>query len=147
MKLVSFNRMGANGWGVVTLSGVVEMSRRLEGRCLTLHNALAADRLNEIGREAERSSPDFALSDVQLLPPIPDPEKIIRTGLNYRAQVSEGRAALPKFASLVTSFADTAVPHNAPMIVPKVSSELDYECELAFVIDRPGRNLVEAEAD
>ena len=65
MKLVSFNRVGANGWGVVTPSGVVDISRRLDGRYPTLRLALAADRLGEIGHEAEQSSPDFALSDVQ----------------------------------------------------------------------------------
>lgn len=141
VKLVSFNRVGANGWGVVTPSGVVDISRRLDDRYPTLRHALAADRLGEIGHEAERSSPDFALSDLQLLPPIPDPEKIICIGLNYRAHVGEGGGALPRYPSLFTRFANTLVAHNAPMIVPKVSSEFDYECELAFVIGRPGRHI------
>jgi 2-keto-4-pentenoate hydratase/2-oxohepta-3-ene-1,7-dioic acid hydratase in catechol pathway len=141
VKLVSFNRAGANGWGVVTPSGVVDMSRRLDDRYPTLRSALAADRLSEIGDEAERSSPDFALSDVQRLPPIPDPEKIICIGLNYRAHVGEGGGAVSKYPSLFTRFANTLVAHDAPMIVPKVSSEFDYECELAFVIGRPGRHI------
>jgi 2-keto-4-pentenoate hydratase/2-oxohepta-3-ene-1,7-dioic acid hydratase in catechol pathway len=141
VKLVSFNRAGTTGWGVVTPSGVVDMSRRLDGRYPTLRFALAAGGLSEIGYEADRASPDFALSDVELMPPIPDPEKIICVGLNYRAHVGEGGGPVPKFPSLFTRFADTLVAHNAPMIVPKVSSELDYECELAFVIGRPGRHI------
>lgn len=141
MKLVSFNRNGQEGWGVVTPSGVIDMKRRLGGRYPTLHAALTADRLSEISDEAGRASPDFALSDAQLLPPIPDPEKIICIGLNYRAHVGEGGGAVPKYPSLFTRLANTLVAHDAPMIVPKVSSELDYECELAFVIGKPGRHI------
>jgi 2-keto-4-pentenoate hydratase/2-oxohepta-3-ene-1,7-dioic acid hydratase in catechol pathway len=141
VKLVSFKRNGTNRWGVVTPTGVVDISRRLDGRYPTLRSALAAGRLSEISDEAEQASPEFALSDLQLLPPIPDPEKIICIGLNYRAHVGEGGGAVPKYPSLFTRFANTLVAHGAPMIVPGVSSELDYECELAFVIGRPGRHI------
>jgi len=146
VKLVSFNRNGGKGWGVVTPSGVVDMSRRFQGRYPTLRSALAADLLSEIGHEAGQASPDFGLSDLQLAPPIPDPEKIICIGLNYRAHVGEGGGAVPQYPSLFTRFTNTLVAHDAPMIVPKVSSELDYECELAFVIGRPGRHLDPASA-
>lgn len=146
MKLVSFDRAGVAGWGVVKAAGVVDMSRRLDGRYPTLRSAIAADRLSAVVREADKASADFALSEVLLRPPVPDPEKILCIGLNYRAHVSEGGRAIPKYPSLFTRFANTLVAHDAPMVVPKVSSEFDYECELAFVIGKPGRHIRPSDA-
>jgi 2-keto-4-pentenoate hydratase/2-oxohepta-3-ene-1,7-dioic acid hydratase in catechol pathway len=146
MKLVSFQRDGIEGWGAVIGDGVVDMSARLGRRFPNLRSALAAEALDIVARELMGASPDFALASVTMLPPIPDPDKIICIGLNYRAHVSEGGGKLPQFPSLFTRFADTLVAHGAAIVQPKVSSELDYECELALVIGKPGRHIPRGDA-
>jgi 2-keto-4-pentenoate hydratase/2-oxohepta-3-ene-1,7-dioic acid hydratase in catechol pathway len=117
------------------------MSRRLGERFPTVRAMLAADGLPELARDAAAATPDHDLAGVRLLPPIPDPEKIICIGLNYRAHVGEGGGAVSQFPSLFTRFADTLVGDDEAIICPKVSSELDYECELALVIGKTGRHI------
>jgi 2-keto-4-pentenoate hydratase/2-oxohepta-3-ene-1,7-dioic acid hydratase in catechol pathway len=141
MKLVSFRRGNRDGWGIVVGDAVLDMTHRFDGRFPTLRSALEGDLLAAIADIARSGETDFSLSSVSLRPPIPDPHKIICIGLNYRAHVGEGGGAIPKHPSLFTRFADTLVGHGEPIIVPRVSTELDYECELALVIGRPGRHI------
>lgn len=141
MRLVSFKKDGSEGWGVVKGDGVVDMSRRFDKKYPSVQAALIASALGAVAREAKAASPDFDLAAVKLLPPIPAPNKIICIGLNYRGHVSEGGGKLPSHPSLFTRFADTLVGQNEPIIRPVVSSDLDYECELALVIGKPGRHI------
>ena len=142
MKLISFARGKDSGWGVLRDDGVADMT----GAYPSLRSALAADGLAFVASAAKDRAADFALADVHLLPPVPDPSKVICIGLNYGAHLAEGGEARPAFPSVFTRFANTLVAHGDPMIVPRVSSELDYECELALVIGRPGRHIAVAEA-
>lgn len=141
MRLVSFVR-DHQGWGVLRHDGVADMTSAYP----SLRAALAAGALTTVANASKGKTADVALADVHLLPPVPDPGKIICVGLNYGAHLAEGGDARPAFPSLFTRFADTLVAHGDPMIVPRVSSELDYECELALVIGRPGRHIAVAEA-
>ena len=141
MKLVSYRRDGADRWGVIAGDGVVDMTGRLGGRYQTLRQALAAEALGEIRRACATAEADSSLDAVQLRPPVPDPDKVICIGLNYKAHVGEGGGELPEHPSLFTRFADTLVGHGEAIIRPFLSTELDYECELALVIGRGGRHI------
>ncbi len=141
MRLVSFKKDGIEGWGVVKDDAIIDISRRLGKKFPSVQAALAASALGDIAREVQAASPDFDLAAVKLLPPIPAPNKIICIGLNYRAHVSEGGGKAPTHPSLFTRFADTLVGQDEPIIRPVVSSDLDYECELALVIGKPGRHI------
>lgn len=141
MRLVSFKKDGIEGWGVVKGDGIVDMARRFEKKYPSVQAALAASALGDVARAAQAASPDFALAAVKLLPPIPAPNKIICIGLNFRGHVSEGGGKLPSHPSLFTRFADTLVGQDGPIIRPLVSNDLDYECELALVIGKPGRHI------
>jgi 2-keto-4-pentenoate hydratase/2-oxohepta-3-ene-1,7-dioic acid hydratase in catechol pathway len=142
MKLISFERNGIAGWGAVIDGGVVDMSQRFG----SLKAALAAQAPQQVECALETAKPDFDLASVMLLPPIPDPGKIICIGLNYRAHVSEGGGKAPQYPSLFTRFADTLVGHGAAIVRPKMSSDFDYECELALVIGKPGRHIARTTA-
>ena len=146
MKIASFEKDGHRSYGVTRNAGLVDLGARSGGRYPTLRAALAASALGGLARDAEAAPTDFALRDVHLLPPIPEPDKIICIGLNYRAHVGEGGGALPEFPSLFTRFTDTLVPDGGDIVVPMLSHELDYECELALVIGRGGRHVPAAKA-
>ena len=88
MKLVSFERDGKAGFGVVVGDGVVDLCKALGGRHADLKSLLASDAMGE-AREAAKRSPDFGLADVTLLPVIPNPGKIWCAGLNYGEHVQE----------------------------------------------------------
>jgi 2-keto-4-pentenoate hydratase/2-oxohepta-3-ene-1,7-dioic acid hydratase in catechol pathway len=146
MKLVSFRKDGKDRWGAVIDGGIVDMSQRRGGKYPTLKSALAARALDAICCELQGITADFPLASATLIPPIPDPDKVICIGLNYRAHVGEGGGKIPEFPSLFTRFADTLVGDGEAILLPRVSSELDYECELALVIGEPCRHISRSEA-
>lgn len=91
-------------------------------------------------------APQFALSDVTLLPPIPRPSKILCIGLNYRDHSAESGFEVPTYPAVFARFANSLIAHGDAMIRPNASNLLDYECELAVVIGKGGRHIREADA-
>lgn len=148
MKLVSFIANGAPSYGVVKDGGVIDLGRRLGARGLTtLRQLLAADGgLAEAAALALSEKPDHALDGLQLAPVIPDPDKIICVGMNYRDHVAEVGRTVTEKPSLFARFAGSQVGHLQPMIKPTVSDQFDYEGEIAIVIGKTGRHISEADA-
>jgi 2-keto-4-pentenoate hydratase/2-oxohepta-3-ene-1,7-dioic acid hydratase in catechol pathway len=60
------------------------------------------------------------------LPPVVRPSKIICLGLNYRDHAEESGLGIPDFPVLFARFASSLIGHGAPIILPKVSSQLDW---------------------
>jgi 2-keto-4-pentenoate hydratase/2-oxohepta-3-ene-1,7-dioic acid hydratase in catechol pathway len=139
MKLASYVADGRAAFGVVVGDGVVTMSGR--SRYATLRAAMEADAVDEIRRAAEGQRPDHKLADVRFLPAIPDPQKILCAGINYRSHAAETGRDIPKAPSMFVRFTDTLVGHDGEMVRPAVSECFDFEGELAIVIGRPGRHI------
>ncbi len=86
------------------------------------------------------------VGDVRFAPLIPRPGAIWCVGLNYedhRLETGRAKAAWP---TLFTRFPVCLVGHREDMVVPRASTQLDYEGELAVVIGKPGRHITEADA-
>jgi 2-keto-4-pentenoate hydratase/2-oxohepta-3-ene-1,7-dioic acid hydratase in catechol pathway len=142
MKLVSFvTSDGRLGYGGIKDGGVVDLSRRFGQRAPTLRALLAASALAEAERIARDSAPDFPLEGLELAPVIPDPDKIICVGLNYRDHVAETGKAVTEKPALFARFAGSQVGHLQPLVKPAISDEFDYEGELAVVIGKGGRHI------
>ncbi len=88
----------------------------------------------------------FARRDVHLLPVIPRPPKIICVGLNYRDHAEETGARIPAHPVFFSKFSSCLIGAGEPIIIPRVSEQVDYEAELTIVIGRPGRYIREADA-
>jgi 2-keto-4-pentenoate hydratase/2-oxohepta-3-ene-1,7-dioic acid hydratase in catechol pathway len=82
----------------------------------------------------------------QLLPPIPDPPKIICLGLNYRDHAAESGAPIPKEPILFSKYATALIGPEQPIVLPPVSQEVDYEAELVVVVGKAGKNIREQDA-
>ncbi len=144
MKLISYTIAGDASFGVVVGEGVYDLKQRLGGRYADLRSAITAGALQ--GLVAPGGAPDHRLDAVTLLPPIPNPDKIICIGLNYRAHAAEGGFDIPVFPSLFSRLTNTLVASGAPMLRPHQSGDFDYEGELAIVIGRGGRRIARAQA-
>jgi 2-keto-4-pentenoate hydratase/2-oxohepta-3-ene-1,7-dioic acid hydratase in catechol pathway len=83
---------------------------------------------------------------VRLLAPVHDPQKVVCVGLNYRDHAAESKMPIPKEPVLFSKFPSALIGHGEPIVVPKVSSKVDYEAELVIVIGRRGRAIPEAKA-
>jgi len=97
----------------------------------------AVDTVRAIAGRLDRATPlDAAEADLTFLPPVTNPTKIVCVGLNYRLHVQESGAALPAKPVLFAKFPNTLVGHGAPIVHPSITTQLDYEGELAVIIGR-----------
>ncbi len=135
MKLMSFRRPdGMPSWGIAKDEGVIDLGHLAPG----LKHALWA--MTSLAEEAARH-PDYRLSEVRFLPPIPDPDKIFCVGLNYVTHIKEGGREPPKKPIIFTRTPSSQVGNGEPVIRPKASETFDYEGELAVVIGRRCRHV------
>ena len=86
------------------------------------------------------------LSDIEYLPPVPRPGKIICIGRNYAAHAAEGGAETPTFPEVFFRGATSLIPHNGIIIRPHCSETLDFEGEFALVIGKSCRHATEDNA-
>ena len=141
LRLASFKTGGRESYGAVTEQGIVDLGRRLT-KYATLRDVLRAQAVGE-ARAAASGPADYALKDVIMLPPIPEPGKNICVGINYpdrSAEYKDGREA-PKYPNLFCRFPTSLVGTEQPIVRPKVSDKFDYEGEIVLVIGKEGRHV------
>jgi 2-keto-4-pentenoate hydratase/2-oxohepta-3-ene-1,7-dioic acid hydratase in catechol pathway len=139
MKLLSFAIDGKASYGAMNDHGVIALAERIGQP--TLRDALAAGALADMRKLVADAKPDHALEEIKFLPVVPSPGKILCAGINYRAHAAETGRDVPKAPSVFARFTDTLVGHDREMIRPRVSTQFDYEGELAVIIGRPGRHI------
>jgi 2-keto-4-pentenoate hydratase/2-oxohepta-3-ene-1,7-dioic acid hydratase in catechol pathway len=147
-RLATFSVDGSIKYGAVVDGGIVDLSARYARDYPTLREVIAAGALIRLGDEAAKLSPDFALSAITWLPPIPAPEKIICIGVNYpdrNEEYKDGQAA-PKYPSMFMRTPRSFVGHETPLVRPRASQQLDYEGEVTLVIGKAGRHIPESSA-
>jgi 2-keto-4-pentenoate hydratase/2-oxohepta-3-ene-1,7-dioic acid hydratase in catechol pathway len=146
MRLMSFERTGRFGFGIVAGDGVIDVSQRLAGKPRTLRDALIGGALPEI-RKLAKEKPDFALGDVAFAPVIDDPAaKLLCVGVNYMPHIKEMGRERPSHPVLFVRFHDSIVGHGRPLLLPPSSVQFDYEGELAVVIGKRARRVRKEQA-
>ena len=78
---------------------------------------------------------------VKLLPPIPNPEKVICVGINYADHAAETGMAAPGEPVIFNKFPTTVRTHGDPVVLCPLSDSIDYEAELVVVIGTGGRHI------
>ena len=137
MRLVSYDAGRGTRAGVLTAEGVLEAGEGGVGALL---------RAGGIEAAREVSGRPVPLGDVRLLPPVPDPGKIVCMGLNYRSHAEEAGLEAPETPTFFAKFANALVPVGVEVPLPRYSEKVDYEAEVAFVIGRRCKDVPEAEA-
>ncbi|MBM3488810.1 MAG: fumarylacetoacetate hydrolase family protein [Alphaproteobacteria bacterium] len=150
MRLVSFRHKGRDKFGAVVGDGVIDLTTTIyegERSFADLRDVFALGAIEEIRAWVPKLEPDLGLTDIAFTLPITRPAKILCIGRNYRAyhEVQEMGAA-PKWPSIFPRFVDSFVPHDAAIVRPRESDQLDYEGELAVVIGKGGRHIAPAAA-
>ncbi|PDO88723.1 fumarylacetoacetate hydrolase family protein [Kosakonia sacchari] len=139
MKLASFVHQGIRSYGIVKADGVINLGQRLGDRYGDLKSLLAADALSE-AQQLSGEATDLRFDDLNFLPVIENPGKILCVGMNYAEKRKEFDQHNPA-PTLFVRFADSQTGHNAPVLKPRHSSEFDYEGELAVIIGKGGENI------
>jgi len=145
MKLLSFMRNGTQSYGAKLGDGVIDLGLRFGARWPTLGTALKGQGLKAM-ENAAAAGADFGIDEVQLLPTITDPDKIICIGLNYKTHIAEMGREPPKYPTLFSRYPNTLVGSGEKLIRPKVSVQFDYEGEFAIIIGKTARHVKAADA-
>jgi len=147
MKLTSFLTENRHAYGMVTDSGVIDLSRLSEtpdNLCSALTDP-GAEQLAVLGAGL---TPDFALDEISYAPPITNPQKIICIGVNYVNRNEEyDDTALPPYPSVFLRTPGSLVGHLQSIVRPPESEQFDYEGEIAIVIGKPGRRITQENAE
>ncbi|MEM9355777.1 MAG: fumarylacetoacetate hydrolase family protein [Pseudomonadota bacterium] len=147
MRLMMYNHGGATKLGSVEGDSVVDLQAAdpslpdtilgvIEGGDAVLAKARAAAAAAQHGAKV-------ALADVTPALPIARPEKFMCIGLNYALHAKEGGHDIPTYPSMFMRAPNSIIPAGAPVVRPKSSEQLDYECELTIIIGEGGRHISE----
>ncbi|MGA2319502.1 MAG: fumarylacetoacetate hydrolase family protein [Solirubrobacteraceae bacterium] len=137
MRLLTYEQGSGPHAGVLLGEDIVPAAT-LDAPADSVRGLLAAlDRaeLAALGERAARSTVTTALRQVRLLAPVPDPEKIICLGLNYRDHAAESGQEIPKAPMWFAKFANSLIGSGEEIVLPAAHPDyVDYEAELAVVI-------------
>ena len=139
MKIASYTINGRSTYGIVNAETIAESSDDFRKRYPDLRAVLAADALSTLATDS--GGDEVALEDVNYLPTVPNPDKVICVGVNYRPHVEEMGRQIPEHPMLFVRFAASQTGHGQPIVRPVASEKYDFEGELAVVIGRPARRV------
>jgi 2-keto-4-pentenoate hydratase/2-oxohepta-3-ene-1,7-dioic acid hydratase in catechol pathway len=146
MKLASFRHEGRKRFGIVNGNGVVAVGGGENAPYPSLRHALDAGALDELAEIATAGEATVPLSDVKLLPLIPNPEKVLCIGINYGEHAKETGNAITASPSIFSRFTNTLVASGDPIVRPSASEHFDFEGELAVIIGKRGRYIPASQA-
>ena len=156
MKYISFIHVNRSSWGTYGPDGgIIDLGAEFIKDIPTLRDFLSCDvsmkakvtnYLNTGFGGGVGKASDYPKKDIQLLPPITNPNKIICVGLNYRKHANETGNRIPNFPILFPRWPESHVGDCQTILLPRESSQLDYEGELAVIIGKKGRRIIEKDA-
>jgi 2-keto-4-pentenoate hydratase/2-oxohepta-3-ene-1,7-dioic acid hydratase in catechol pathway len=153
MRLLSYRSDGAWRPGIQVGDQVVDAARLTAangdaGEVRTTRDVLSLGpiALGELQSAATTAPFVGRFDDLEVGPPVPDPQKIICLGLNYRDHAEEAGLQAPAAPMFFAKFSNSLVGPSATIVVPPAATKVDYEAELAVVIGRRGRDISSASA-
>jgi len=134
MRLASYSLRGRPSFGAVVGEGIVDLRPRLH-RFQNLSEVFRAKALDQAKAASDGVRPDVPLTEVELLPPLAAPEKILCIGINYANRGRDYNVTNnPKYPSMFYRAPNSLVGSGQNLVRPKISEQLDYEGEIAIVI-------------
>lgn len=150
MKLVTYHSPTGLRPGALDGDDIVDIQNLTEGdaeRYRSVKEILTGgpDGLAALEKRLAEAGPNHVAGSVQelhLAPPVPDPDKILCVGLNYKEHVDEVKREVPPYPTLFSKFSNSLVgPNDSVRIPPVYDPRIDYEGELAVVIGRPASRV------
>jgi 2-keto-4-pentenoate hydratase/2-oxohepta-3-ene-1,7-dioic acid hydratase in catechol pathway len=143
MRLVTFDRGGRPVSGVRKDDSLVDLSIAAPDLPGDWPAMFAAGALGEVAEAVAGAGPEALVpaAEATLMVPIPRPPKILCIGLNYRHHAEETGMAIPDYPIVFTRYPTSLTAHDAPLLRPAASHQLDFEAELVAVIGTAGRHI------
>jgi len=148
MKLVSFLNNDQESFGVLGNSGLHPVLEAFKKECPDLKSVIGSQKIEALEKSCEKNA--LPLSQVTLLPPIPNPGKIICAGMNYRKPYPVDGIAPPDSGNIVIfgRHSDTLVGDGTDLERPRgeAADTFDFEGEIIAVIGKSGRFISPGDA-
>lgn len=143
MRLASFDSGGGVAYGIVERGMIRMASEGFRAKYPDIRSVLVANQLDML---AESTTSPVPLGEVTLLPPITAPDKIICVGQNYLAHIREMGNEPGEYPAIFTRYPSSLVGQGADLVRPLQSEKFDFEGELAVVIGKAGRRILQEDA-
>jgi len=124
VKLASFIANNKSTYGVLAGDELLEPGDDLRARYPDLRAAIAANVLGEL--DSAEVAATYAVDTVQFLPLIPNPDKILCVGVNYRPHIKEMGRDIPDHPVVFVRFPGSQTGHEQPVLRPQVSEMFDF---------------------
>jgi len=148
MKLVNFLYKGEKNVGALLDDGVCSFKSISDKYSISMLEFI--EQIHELSPEVSKfidSNPEvIPLSEIEFLPVIERPGKVLAVGLNYKDHAKETGMDLPEVPMIFTKQSTSVLGHQGEIHKPKVSDAVDYEGEMAFVIGKKCRHVSKEEA-
>lgn len=148
MKLVNFLFKGEKNVGALVDDGVCSFKSISDKYSISMLEFI--EQIHELSPEVSKfidSNPEvIPLSEIEFLPVIERPGKVLAVGLNYKDHAKETGMDLPEVPMIFTKQSTSVLGHQGEIHKPKVSDAVDYEGEMAFVIGKKCRHVSKEEA-
>lgn len=151
MKLAHYVKNGETTVGIAKsglLFDVREASEKLalpiRKDLLTIDQLLSAGAISSLQQVEEKvtgASSGVPVESVKLLSPIQNPEKILLIAHNYRSHNRERNVEPPTEPYVFAKFRNALIGPGDPILIPKVSKDVDWEVELAVIIGKAGKYI------
>lgn len=150
MRFITFKYNGGQRLGVCDGGEIIDLSLAAPDLPTELVDLIklgpsGLDRVRKAVAIADQSA-RIPLSNITYLPPTRRASKIICLGLNYADHAAEGGHQKPEYPSFFMRGNTTLVAHEAPILRPICSEQLDYEAEMVAIIGKTARHVSEADA-
>lgn len=142
MRFVRFRSSDqSQGLAVITADGLRGLGSTDAGFPGFLEQLLALPAAGLAAAGAQLAARGKPIVDAALLPPLVAPPKLICIGLNYRDHSAESGFVPPDYPTVFARYATSLIGAGSPLVRPRVSTQFDYEGELAVVIGQGGRHI------
>jgi len=146
VRLISYRSERGDRAAVLRDGRVIDVADAIGEGPSTVRGLLGAEALALAAEATAGVEGELALTEVELLPPLPNPQKIICIGLNYADHAAEAGIEPPPVPTFFAKFANALVADGATVALPSSSRKIDYEAEVALVIGRAAKDVAAADA-
>ncbi len=157
MKLLSYRYKGKDTFGAVKQGTIASNSEDARGGLVVDLGARLGGDLRALLEQGDpgkaravvdTADADVSLAEIEFLPTLPNPQKILCIGVNYVNRNAEYRdnSDLPEYPSVFMRTRESLVGHQQVILKPPESEQLDYEGEIVIVIGKAGRRISAAQA-
>ena len=145
MKFVSFKHNNVEKFGIIENNLITDLTGKIGGAS-NLKELIKIKKIKEAKEYAKSNPGSIKTEEIEYSPLIPNPGKIICVGLNYIEHAKETNRTVEENPVIFHRFPESQTAHMQAIQRPSVSKSLDFEGEMAVIMDEGGKHIKSEEA-